>query len=462
MSAFVASVIVVCAAPASAQLFEISRVDQSPVTDIASEAAYDPVHDCYFVITGNPTVAGQFVDRSGRPLGPTVTLDRRSFGGPSFLNTRTVYSPDVVGGQGGFLVIWSSRTKMEVALLAAIVTFPGLLTTGPQRVDFRPLVDITGGGVAYSPTDHVFLVAVQYFATATLFRLDLEGQPLDQRPLSIPPDASCTGPQLFSCDIQVAWNPLAQEFGVLYSQGASTSTASERVLARVQGDGTIVSRVMTGLLGGFYSALAVNERTGNYLAISNEGVELGPDGAILSRGAVAPNLTFQTISSDTLSSLRLSYSPASGTFLLAGHVVPPSDFGGFLELNQHGVPLSPMFSMPHWWFAVASHPTAPEWIVAIRDRTSIIGTTSRFGGSDAVLSGCSTPDPFVSLGGGRCVNRGWLPPGHPLIPADTPPPPTPPPSGGCTIPDPFTSIGGGVCVNGGWVPHGHPLAGGGL
>ncbi len=79
-------------------------------------------------------------------------------------------------------------------------------------------------------------------------------------------------------------------------------------------------------------------------------------------------------------------------------------------------------------------------------------------------SGCATPDPFLSLGGGAWVNGGWVPPDHPLAagagriePAG---------SGGasstgtpqataCVTPMPGT---GWVCVNGGWLPPGHPLA----
>jgi phosphatidylserine/phosphatidylglycerophosphate/cardiolipin synthase-like enzyme len=70
-----------------------------------------------------------------------------------------------------------------------------------------------------------------------------------------------------------------------------------------------------------------------------------------------------------------------------------------------------------------------------------------------------------------CVNGGWVPPDSPLAagvqapapqpPAPVPPPPALPPTGGCTTPDPFVSIGGGVCVGGGWVPKGHLLTGGG-
>jgi glucose/arabinose dehydrogenase len=92
------------------------------------------------------------------------------------------------------------------------------------------------------------------------------------------------------------------------------------------------------------------------------------------------------------------------------------------------------------------------------------------GGSTGGGSACTTPDPFATLGGGTCVDGGWLPPG------------TPPPGGGsgsggsgggsggsgggssppaCSPPDPFADLGGGTCVNGGWLPPGTPPPGGG-
>jgi hypothetical protein len=66
------------------------------------------------------------------------------------------------------------------------------------------------------------------------------------------------------------------------------------------------------------------------------------------------------------------------------------------------------------------------------------------------ISTCSTPDPFVSLGGGTCCNGDWLPPGM----VCTIPTPPPPPSTVCTTPDPFVSLGGGTCCNGSWLPPG--------
>ena len=77
-------------------------------------------------------------------------------------------------------------------------------------------------------------------------------------------------------------------------------------------------------------------------------------------------------------------------------------------------------------------------------------------------SGCPTPDPFAAMGGGTCYNGGWLPPGMtppatsaPVMPPPVTSPPAPPASSaGCSTPDPFASMGGGTCYNGGWLPPG--------
>ena len=75
------------------------------------------------------------------------------------------------------------------------------------------------------------------------------------------------------------------------------------------------------------------------------------------------------------------------------------------------------------------------------------------------VSSCSIPDPFVTLGGGMCLNGGWLPPGYPIptgvapvIPAPPVVPAAPAPVSGCALSDPFVSMGGGMCVSGGWLP----------
>ena len=52
-------------APAAAQLFEYTRAsDPSFSVEFASGAAYDPVHDVYFVVSGGTPVAGRFINRN--------------------------------------------------------------------------------------------------------------------------------------------------------------------------------------------------------------------------------------------------------------------------------------------------------------------------------------------------------------------------------------------------------------
>jgi hypothetical protein len=74
--------------------------------------------------------------------------------------------------------------------------------------------------------------------------------------------------------------------------------------------------------------------------------------------------------------------------------------------------------------------------------------------------GCTTPDPFVALGGGTCYQGNWLPPGMP-IPGSPAPAPAPAPvsSGRCATPDPFVVLGGGTCYQGNWLPPGMPIPG---
>ena len=201
--------------------------------------------------------------------------------------------------------------------------------------------------------------------------------------------------------------------------------------------------------------MAVNTTTGNYVAIGGDntpfgefvaadGAEVSPDGELLARGPVTSSFD---IFSNNGAPMRLSYSAATGTFLLSGKASYTA-VTWLLELNQHGVQtgaasLTLTTGPP---VAIAGHATAPEWLLAANGTNYIIGTFTQFGGSDARLPDCITPDPFVAFGGGTCVNGGWYPPGN------TPAPPPPPVPGGCITPDPFVAIGGGICANGGWRP----------
>jgi len=84
-------------------------------------------------------------------------------------------------------------------------------------------------------------------------------------------------------------------------------------------------------------------------------------------------------------------------------------------------------------------------------------------GTAHAQAGCTTPDPFVALGGGTCYKGGWFPPGM-AIPRGggaTTPSPAPAAPSACTTPDPFAALGGGTCYKGGWFPPGMAIPRGG-
>jgi hypothetical protein len=437
----------VIATPASAQLFEVTRTTGPTGVSFELDAAYDPVHDCYFVVSSDGTgVIGRFLNRSGTTLG-TVTLDTRR----ARFFTRAAYSPDLpdgTGGTGAFLVIWN--VNAVTGLLARRVVFPGvavgpIVTIPLNRTGFPTKADI-----AYSPLHKVFLVGLGWSAT-TLIRVGLDLQALNYATL-IDPSNSCPNFEFpLACDeVHVVWNPTSGEFGVLYNQDRT------RYLARVSGAGAIAGRTLVSNQE-LYGALSIDLTTGNYLAVTGgtggsvggtpartEGAVVAPDGTLLASGLITTTLD-NNISVAAI--IQLQYLPASETFLLIGRAF--SGGGLALELNRHGVLQGSTLALSHP-AVVVSHPTAPEWMVSTPVATSIISTLTRFGGSDARLSrtDCLTPDPFVALGGGTCYNGGWLPPG---IPAPSAPVIVP---GGCTSPDPFAALGGGTCVNGGWLPPG--------
>jgi hypothetical protein len=62
-------------------------------------------------------------------------------------------------------------------------------------------------------------------------------------------------------------------------------------------------------------------------------------------------------------------------------------------------------------------PLQGDWEIVIRVEDAVGNSRTKSFDWDVVAArsngSCSSSDPFVSLGGGVCVNGGWLPPGHP-------------------------------------------------
>ena len=464
--------IILFATSATAQL---ARVGSSHLVDsvdfvMGADAAYDPVHQMYLVVqarehtgTGG-SVWGVFVDAAGVPA-PSAFLIH-SGGRANF--ARATYSPHVsdgAGGQGGFLVTWSE--PLTPGSFARIVSYPNRLVTPPRALS----TDYGLREVSYSPASQMFLAAWENAAPDSAFfrRVALDAATIGD---PIPLAAGNAGRPwiIWNSITAVAWHATSNEFGVLYAvQEASVWFVR---LARVSTAGDILDRHTLAQMSAepIAAALQYSPLTGNYIALwagpaagAITGAEVSGAGDVISTGPIPRTLVAGE------NGMALAYSGGSGTFLLLGYGAIGAGVAQVkgLELNKHGAPHSAVidataFPLTTNYFAprAAGRSDAPEWLVTAGapDRyTQVVSSSSLFGGSDLRLGGCSTPDPFVALGGGTCYDGNWLPPGMaPPAPLGATPPPTPPPPAptGCATPDPFTALGGGTCYDGNWLPPG--------
>jgi len=113
-------------------------------------------------------------------------------------------------------------------------------------------------------------------------------------------------------------------------------------------------------------------------------------------------------------------------------------------------------------------PDHPLALAALNGGTSTSATATTpaaaWRPSSVITNNCTGSPPSSDW---VCVNGGWLPPTHPLAiaamqavsggGAPAAPSAPPPASGPCPGSDPFAAMGGGVCINGGWVPMTNPI-----
>ncbi len=467
-------------APASAQL---SRVGGSiPALEPGgimrgTDTSYDPVHDIYLELVGNGPIYGVFVNSSGYPVtsGFTIMMNDSATWGHF---PRAEYSPHVsngAGGQGGFLVTWNHNVGNTNYVFGRLVSYnaPGRLVSGIQLISDGEQGGTwheTGPAMAYSRTSGRFLVAwrtLQYGVRGRF--VDTNGVPAGGVMQLENPGGSR--------DPALAWNAATNEFGLVYTGfgGSGAFAAFRRIRAS---DGAISGRTTFGFSAGtFATAIDVNSTSQYVLAWARHPgtmtATFDQNGTQLATNFVTDRLGFDQ-------SLGLAFNPSTGTFLAVSSDRDTLEIGA-VEVTGSGAPASGFHLITNgarsgsFHPLISARPGTNQWDVAysrdFRGVTSQIVASGGSGGSPppppppttpppsggTSSSGCSTPDPFVSIGGGTCINGGWRPggSGSPAPPPpSSPPPSSPPPSSRCTTGAPAS---GWVCVNGGWLPPGHPL-----
>ncbi|MGE5360275.1 MAG: hypothetical protein ACM3NQ_14760 [Bacteroidales bacterium] len=512
----VVALVTVAATPAFAQLFRASPSDgASYLLDIrgsggtsrGTDVKYDPAHNVFLAVSGHGLVAAQFVDASGNALGSPFTIMDGSTYFAHF--PRATFSQDINGGQGGFLVTWheNSYGTSTNEVHGVLVAYP----TGVISADVKISDGALGSTSWERPAPAAYSVTSQRFLVVwTTLDWGVQGRFVDKNgtPIGAVLPIENPGGSMYAA---TTWNPITDEFGISYcGWGASGAFARFRKMGATTG--AVSPRTTFGYGGGtFVSDIAFNTTNNTYVMVWGTAGDVQASSFDVSGNQIGVGLVTPTVAAQD--NLGLAYNPASGTFLVVGHSKDTYDSKG-IELNANGAPNSLPAQVTTGATAGAFYPRTsantglPQFAVIASfnlriPAIQIMGTTSTNGGSTAPLGtpfsggggtggtgstpapgGCTTPDPFASLGGGVCVNGGWLPPGSGGTPVTstpggctTPQPAAgwtcvgggwlPPGTGGgtsggstgsCATADPFASLGGGTCVNGAWLP---PGSGGG-
>ena len=426
------------------------------------DTAHDPGNNVYLVVTGyGQLLAGVFTNASGSPLpGTRFTVQA----GTDATFPRATYSPHVNNGQGGFLVVWIENGSGTIQGRLVSLTAPGFVVNSPTLLSLPSdggAFSFSRPAVAYSPLSARFLVTWMTGGFALRARFVSSGGVM-QELLALEP----TGAR----DPSLTWNPFTNEFGLANSSFAGGAPHMEFRRIRAN-DGVVMKSGLFGFSPGTYATGIDVNNSGGYvvtwgLGASTQSATLDRFGSLLAETFVSSRFGGNL-------SMGFAFSPASGTGLVVGQDNYSYEIVG-RELAAGGNPISSdtvltVDATPSYYPLVAAHRTLPQWNV-VRSlnfagaNNQIVSTTGTSTPPPTTPppttpppttpTGCTTPDPFVSIGGGTCVNGGWTPKGTTTPPptSPTPPPPPPPASTGCSTPDPFVSIGGGTCVNGGWTP----------
>lgn len=426
------------------------------------DVAYDPNNGVFLVVTSYGATVGAFTNSAGQTIA-TFPIHTTSFS--HFPRVR--YSPDVNNGAGGFLVVWlDSEFGNSVKGRTVSYTAPGYLVSpvtvindpaqGASFFEYRP-------SIAYSTTSDRFLVVWSTQSPA----FGVQGRFVS--PAGSPQGGVLRFEEGNSRDPGATWNPGTDEFGVVNTGwgGSGAHTQFRRVRAS---DGAVLGKTTFGFSPGTY-ATGIDMNSANQYVVT-WALHPGTTSAVFdaSGNLLGTNFVSGRFGGDNSMGYAHNHTTNSGLVVGSDHNGGTYEVVG-VQLNPFGVPASSATvltegGLPSYYPLVASRTGTAEWNV-VRS-LNYQGASNQLVSGNAVSTppptspppppptstGCTTPDPFASIGGGNCVNGGWTPKGTTTPPptTPTPPPPPPPTSTGCSTPDPFVSIGGGTCVNGGWIP----------
>lgn len=304
----------------------------APVPLIGNDVAYDPAHNVYLAVIGYGDIYGAFATASG-DLITWFKIGTANRDTPYGHYPRCVYSPELNGGQGGFLVTWHQSDTTVNFVHSAVVAYPAGVISADQAVsDGGQSGSYYGAGtaLAYSPTSHRILVAWATIAWG------IQGRFIDAS------TGALAGPitQYVSAggarDPSLAWNPATDEFGLANAGWDSTSAfvAFRRVRAS---DGAVSAPATLGFGPNTFSpGIAVNNATNHFIMGWSTGA--GANGVDFDQtGALSGAVRLLSSRVGTPTSFSIAFNPVSASFLAVSEDVASLEVAG-VELDPSGAP----------------------------------------------------------------------------------------------------------------------------
>jgi hypothetical protein len=295
--------------------------------------AYDTRNHVYLVVSATGAVSGRFVSADGQPLSTCVTSGS-SFvlgGGAYGAFPRVAYSPDAVGGMGGFVVSWHEGDN-GTALFARSVSITSCLGPTSQVSTDTSTWWESGAPIEYSSVSKRFLVAWR-----SLIGNDINARLLDLTGRPVSNVIKVTDTAGYEGNPGVAYSPASDQFLVAFVAEDSSPFVGTRTVSA--STGALGPQYELGRAAGTYTSDAVYiSSTGQFLVAWFQ-LPGGTVGRLVNGSSGAPVGSMIPLSTrfGTYDSLGLAYNAVSNTSFLVGQDTASNEDGGF-EISAAGIP----------------------------------------------------------------------------------------------------------------------------
>jgi hypothetical protein len=328
------------------------------------DVAFDPETNTYMYVGAQNNVYAVCTNASGTPTTGIITIKASATQPPSSplpfgSFPRVMYSTDLNGGAGAFLVVWQSEeppgTPAKVQSRVVSCSAGVLGTEQTVSGTLGAWTDFGGLALGYSPVSQKFLVVWKKYPTVKMYArlVDLNGAPVGD-PVVLNNE--------FGRDPSIVWNSTLNEFGVSFS--GESNVGGYLVFARMPADNPAAfTRNTFGVTPGALQTitdLAYNPVTERYLMAWWQGAggltkvtEIDSTGNLVTMG------TISTIFG-SYDALSVAYNPNSGTFALLG-IDRVYDHAQVNELNSRGYKFTNDITIESGTFTIPNTVTVKPW-----------------------------------------------------------------------------------------------------